>query len=270
MSVKRLALFLVVCSLAALAGARAVSAQEQAVLTLEIETADLQTGQEYWVTIQLDGAPSLWALNAEITYDPSMIYIIGTQSGQPVSRGELFSPPESTVIVRNTTRAGELTYTISMLAPADPIGGSGPVGAFRIYPLAPGTTELSFSRVEATTVTFSGTGDQRTASAPQPVPLTSQSLALTITGDPVTPPPEATATPEPTATPGRGPGQEGGLPEAPSPPTPTPEEQTSEAPPAEAPPSPPSLALQIAAVVTVVAGAGLVALIVVWRRRSAR
>jgi len=176
------------------------AAQNPAVLSLQTGTAALQTGQEYEITIRLEGVADLWLANVEIQYDPALLYIIGTKAGSPVKAGTLLDPAAS-VVIRNTAQRGQLIYTASLLAPANPVSGSGAVGTFRVYPLAPGAARLSFTRAELTTVTFTGEGDNRVGGNPQPIPFTPVYLDLTITGSPVEPPPEATATPAPTDTP---------------------------------------------------------------------
>src|SRR5690606_23227664 len=149
---------------------------------------------------RVTGADQVWLLNVEVEYDPALLYIIGTQSGSPVQQGALFNREQS-VVVRNNIQRTKLNYTISMLAPADPASCDGIVDVLRSYPLTAGTTTLRFSRAEAVRVQFSGEGDQRTAGEQENLTVTPVLLELTISGDTVQPPSEATATPEPTATP---------------------------------------------------------------------
>lgn len=176
------------------------AAQNPAVLSLQTDSTTLQTGQEYAITIRLDGVADLWLANVEIQYDPALLYIIGTSAGSPVKPGTLLDPAAS-VVIRNTAQRGQIVYTLSLLAPANPASGSGVVGTFRVYPLAPGAARVSFTRAELTTVTFTGEGENRVGGNPQPIPFTPVYLDLTITGSPVEPPSEATATPAPTDTP---------------------------------------------------------------------
>jgi hypothetical protein len=175
-------------------------AQDQTYLSLQTDTTALQTGQEYAVRLRVDGAPAFWMVSAVIEYDPALIYVMGTKAGSPVTIGSMFSG-ESSTTVRNFVNSGRLEYTASQLAPADLISGSGELGVFRIYPLAPGTTTLRFYEARLTTITFSGEGENRQASDPSDVPFAPVLLELTITGDPVEPPSEATATPTLTPTP---------------------------------------------------------------------
>jgi hypothetical protein len=193
---KLIAAFALICLLALPA-----AAQEQAVLSLQTGTTMLQTGQEYDVTIRLDGVTDLWLANVEIQYDPALLYIIGTKAGSPVHQGALFAPAETSVVVRNKVERNSLLYTLSMLAPANPVSGSGDIGTFRVYPLAPGTARLSFTRAELTRVSFTGEGENRIGGNPQAIPFAPVYLDLTISGSPVQPPSEATATPAPTDTP---------------------------------------------------------------------
>jgi hypothetical protein len=175
-------------------------AQEQTFLILETASASLQTGQEYEIAIRIENAPEVWLANVEIAYDPALLYVIGTRAGSPVQSGDFFLPAESLFIARNLVREPQINYTISLLAPANPVSGSGVIGTFRIYPIAPGMTQLRFTSADLTMLVFSGEGEQRTGTDPFDVPFTPVLLDLTITGEPVEPPSEATATPLPTET----------------------------------------------------------------------
>jgi hypothetical protein len=135
----------------------------------------------------------------QINYDPEMIYVMGTRSGSPVSQGTLFNPSASAVI-RNEIRQGTILYTTSMLAPAQPINGSGIIGTLHIYPLAPGQTQLSFSRGELSKAIFEMRDGQRVGIGSEALTFTPVLLDLTISGQAVEPPAEATATPLPTET----------------------------------------------------------------------
>lgn len=238
------------------------AAQSPALLRLIMSETALQTGQTYDVTIQVEGAPSVWVATAEIDYDPTQFYIIGTRAGSPVRLGALF-PGESSLIARNAVERGRVVFTASLLSPAPPASGSGSVGTFRIYPLRAGAAQLTFSRVSITTF-LEGSAQ------PQSIDVTPVLLDLTITGETVEPPDEATATPAPTETP------RAALPQgeretemplvnitlAPVTATPT-------APPAPAPVEPEGGSMMAAAIAAAVIGAsGILVLLLVWLRRQ--
>jgi hypothetical protein len=192
-----LCVLIIVCISGLIAHVVPLAAQESTFLGLSADEVDLQTGQAYEIRIQLINAPEVWVLSAEIQYDPNVLYVPGTLAGSPVRQGDFFSPPDSTVIVRNAVESGtKIAYTISMLAPAESPSGSGLVGTFRIYPLAPGATRLTFTKAALTAITYDSEGNVETSS----VPFTPALIDLNITGDPVDPPDEATATPTLTPT----------------------------------------------------------------------
>lgn len=178
----------------------ALSAQSSTLLSLETASTRVQTGEFYEVNIRLDGAAQVWLADMEIRYDPAKIYVMGTKAGSPVRKGALFDPALST-LARNEVDGDALFFTISMLAPAEPVSGGGVIGTFRIYPLAPGATQMTFSRGELVKAIFETRDGQRVGVGSEPIPFTPVLLDLTISGDPVEPPSEATATPPPTETP---------------------------------------------------------------------
>lgn len=175
------------------------AAQDEIFISLNAETASLQTGQPYEVQIVVENVVDLWVTDVEIAYDPDQLYIIGTASGSPVQPGPLLTG--ETIIPRNRTNADVVQYTVSLLNPAPPINGTGVVGTFQVYPLRAGETQLTFRRASLTRVSFEGTGESRTPGEPQALEFTPVLLQLRVEGESVPIPAEQTATPPPTATP---------------------------------------------------------------------
>lgn len=242
------------------------AAQEQTYLRLQADTTEMQTGQEYTVQIRLDNVPSLWLASLDISYDPNRLYIIGTKAGSPVRPGDFFTP-DSSVVIFNSVETATIRYTISQLAPADVVRGSGVLGTFRVYPLQPGPATLTFRRAELRTATISGEGANRTAADPQPVTFLPVLLELTISGDPVEPPSEATATPTPTETPlliagATQPPQATALANVTLPP-----DALTTPSPAAAPPDNTSTLLAIALGAMLFGAVGLVIVVISWKRK---
>jgi hypothetical protein len=170
-----------------------LSAQNDTLLALQSATPTLQTGQAYTVTIQLEAIQELWLADVDIQYDPDMLYIIGTASGQPVTAGDIFGAGSLTL--DNRVLEDTVFYTASRVAPQDPFSGSGVLGNFQIFPLKAGTTQLSFRTAQMTKVNFVEQNGRRVGESTTSLPFTPVLLELTIMGDSVTPPPEFTATP---------------------------------------------------------------------------
>ena len=183
-----------------LLGLLPVRAQEPTLLSLNIDTTTLQTGEIYTVQIAVENVSNLWITNVEISYDPTALYVFGTRAGSPVERGP-FLGDNQILAPRNRINASTVQYTVSLLAPADPLQGTGVVGTFRIYPLQAGPTQLRFQRAELTGATFQETSEGRVASDPIEIAFTPVLLDLGVQGEDVPEPPEVTATPPPSATP---------------------------------------------------------------------
>lgn len=186
---------LVVAALAA----PAVAQDDPTYLSLDPEATDVQTGQEYVVTIQVDNVSDLWMASMEIMYDPEKVYIMGTKAGSPVAIGSFLSS-DASITVLNRVEDDRLIYMASRLAPAEPVSGSGTVGTFRIYPLAPGTTTLSFYSAKMIATTFTVEGETRVVDEEYEIDFTPAMVELNVTGEQVEPPSEATATPTLTPT----------------------------------------------------------------------
>lgn len=176
-------------------------AQTAAFLVLEVDSAALQTGQEYEVRILVENVSELWLGSIEITYDPAQVYILGTQAGSPVTSGAFWGV-ENTGVLLNGVLGGTLTFAQSMFNPAEPLSGSGLLGSFRIVPLTAGAAELRFGNgTSLTRAIFDTSSGQRVATGSEPIPFTPVLLQLTVTGETVQPPSEATATPTPSPSP---------------------------------------------------------------------
>lgn len=176
------------------------AAQDEVFISLSTETTTLQTGEFYEVQVLVENVRDLWLTSFEISYDPEQLYVVGTTSGTPVEAGPLLADAD-TLVPRNRVERGRILYTVSLLAPAEPINGSGVIAAFRVVPLAAGSAQLVFRDANLTSVTFQDSAGQSVAGEPQDLAFTPVLLDLTIQGDAVTPPPEFTATPPPTSTP---------------------------------------------------------------------
>ena len=174
--------------------------QEPILLSLDTETRELQTGQEYEVTIRVEGDFPLWLASVNIAYDPERLYILGTRAGSPVTIGSLFTGTGRYITILNSVQAEGLIYVASLLAPADPVTSQGVLGSFRIYPLAPGTTQLRFVQAELVTTSFEETDQGRVGRDPEQLPFVPVLLEVNVSGAVVEPPPEETATPTPSPT----------------------------------------------------------------------
>jgi hypothetical protein len=240
------------------------AAQEQnAILSLTAASTRLQTGQEYAVDIRIDGAPEFWLADVEISYDPELLYVMGTRAGLRC-RLALFAGA-GTVVARNVVQSGSVIYTVSRAGEVPPAPGSGVIGAFRIYPIAPGQAELRF-----TSAAIHRLNDAQDGTVP--VPFTAVLLQVEVAGDPVEPPSEVTATPAPTDTPVR---SEVGIPTRAVEPTlvnvtAAPSPAATQAGPADTGPAGPSTLLIVAILVMIVGGVGLLAVLLMWRRSRRR
>lgn len=168
-------------------------------ITLALPSINLTTGQAYPVDLTLTNVNELWLVNIEIEYDPTKLYILGTQSGRPIKAQGVLNPSE-VFEARNQVQSGTLIYTTSLLAPANPSSENGVLGRFEVYPLVAGETILTFNVVEAVRVSFEGDGEIRQMTGQNFLPVAPVNLTLSITGDDAQIPVEATATPQPTPT----------------------------------------------------------------------
>jgi hypothetical protein len=177
-----------------------ITAQNNTVIALQSDETTIETGQYYLLTVYLQDVSEVWQINAEIGYDPTLVYVVGTVSGSPMTAGDFFTG-EPAITIRNSIEAGHVTFTHSLVSPAIPKSGSGVVATFQIYPLSAGTTQIRFTAADLTKVNFTQRTDgNRDVEGTEELPVIPAFVELTITGETVKPPDESTPTPEPTAT----------------------------------------------------------------------
>lgn len=175
-------------------------AQTDTILAVQSDVTALETGNYYTVSLIVRDAVDVWQINAELEYDPALLYVVGTVSGQPMTGGDFFASQPS-LVLRNGISAGNIQYTHSFVAPADPLDGSGTVATFQIYPLSAGTAQIRFTSADLTKIIFTETADgNRDVQDTEDLPVLPALAEFTITGETVPPPDEATPTPRPTAT----------------------------------------------------------------------
>ena len=192
--------FAVLIGMSLLFGIMPTLAQNNTILALKSDTTAVETGQYYPLTLYLQDVSEVWQINAVIEYDPTLVYVIGTIAGSPMSAGDFFSE-DPAIVIRNGVKSGQITYTQSLVAPATPKTGSGIVASFQIYPLSAGTSQIRFTTAELKKVNFTqNTDGSREVSSTEDIPVLPAFIELTITGETVPPPDESTPTPEATAT----------------------------------------------------------------------
>ena len=200
---KHLSLVKYIWLLALLCSVPVLQAQEaaEARLSLRMDSAELETGQRYPVRIEIESPSDLWLINLEISYDPAQIYVIGTQAGSPFTPGPLFISKQN-INFRNDVGDGLLSFTHSLLGQVMPVSEDGLLATFEIVPLLPGPEQLSFVRAELlrSIVVYDEAGQPLDAST-EGIPFVPIMIDLSISGDPASPPAEATATPAFTPTP---------------------------------------------------------------------
>lgn len=177
------------------------TAAQSTLIALNIDNPDLQTGQYYDVQITVENVTGLWLADVAIAYDPAQLYIQGTRSGSPVTPGP-FIDANNRLVVQNRVRDGQIEYTVSLVAPAEPVSGTGVIGTFRIYPLAPGPAQLVFTSGELLGLEYTTDEEGRRDIEDTPaLDFTPILIDLSVSGDSVDIPPEVTATPPPSLTP---------------------------------------------------------------------
>ncbi len=164
-------------------------AQTTTVVRLQPATSPLPVGETTTVDLVVENVTDLYAVEVQIQFAPSILQVQDADPGQEgvqISPGDLLSPDfVVTNMADNTT--GLISYTLTQVAPAEPVTGSGTLARFEVQGLAAGDSPLTFSTIKLATSTA------------QEIPATVQSGQITVGqgGEPTT---TVTATLLPTVT----------------------------------------------------------------------
>jgi LysM repeat protein len=201
-----------------------VAAQQGSVVRLQPASVQLNVNDVTNLEIRIDNVTDLVAADVAVQFDPAILQVQdvnSSQDGVQIQPGD-FPAPEFLVrnVVSNTV--GLINYTVSDLAPFQPVGGSGLLATIRFQAVAQGSSAVSLSEAilvnsqtqsipverQAGQITVGQGGPTSTPTntplpgeatatfTPMPIPGTETPILVTAT--PI--PPTATNTPAPTNT----------------------------------------------------------------------
>jgi hypothetical protein len=175
------------------------------IIRIKPEILRLNPGQEANITIAIDSASNLYGFELHLKFDSTIIQVVDSDSDLPgvqVHPGDIFDLNQTFLVINQVdNETGEITYAITLLAPASPVTGDGTLIQFDIQAAAVGTSALELVDVimaspdgEALPFTeFDGQviveADEIGSPIPTQIPVSSP-----------TPPQSFTETPSPTTT----------------------------------------------------------------------
>jgi hypothetical protein len=116
-------------------------AQPDAVtLSIDPASATVAVGGNVTVDIVVNGVSDLYGAALELTFDPSIVQVVGGQ----VTPGPCPAPD---FVVQNTAdnTAGTINYDVTSLSPSPPCSGSGVIASITFEKIASGTSPVMFS-----------------------------------------------------------------------------------------------------------------------------
>ncbi len=175
-----------------LCGSGQLQAQDAAVVLLEPQTLSLGQGQTSSVVVRIEEAANVYGVQLELSFDAGIIKVLDENEAKPgvqISAGDFLAVDEGFEADNNVNNeTGQLTYTLSLLAPAEPASGAGTLVEFEVEALESGGAVLQL--VSIILASPNGTqlpvqvGDGREDDSPIIVPTTAATIAA---------PPAATA-----------------------------------------------------------------------------
>lgn len=133
--------------------ARQTQAQTPAIVSTQPAALTLTTGENGLITIAIEQASELFGYELQLKFDPAVVQVIDAIPEQPGVQiqpaGFMDESRGFAVINRVDNGSGTLEYAMTLLAPAEPISGSGPLLELGVLAIAPGNSPITLSVVLA-------------------------------------------------------------------------------------------------------------------------
>lgn len=126
-------------------------AQDPAVVRLEPQTFTLSKGQTSSVVVRIQGAANVYGVQLDLSFDAQKIKILDqntAKAGVQILSGD-FLPLDEGFEAANeaNNETGQLIYALSLLAPAEPVSGTGTLIEFEVEALETGSIDLLLDSV---------------------------------------------------------------------------------------------------------------------------
>jgi hypothetical protein len=110
------------------------------------EVDQMTAGQEFAVSINIQGGVQLYGGSFEIAYDPTTMEVIPGENNVAVTPGSYFGAgPSFTLSNLADAGLGAITYALTLTQPAEPVSGDGQIGILRFRALAAGPVLLEMT-----------------------------------------------------------------------------------------------------------------------------
>jgi len=114
-------------------------------MSFEPATISANTGGTFMVNVSMSGAQNVYAVPAQITYDPKLLQLVNISNG-----GFLGKDGQAIALVhRDDAASGTVQVTATRPPGSGGIAGAGPVFTLTFMARAPGQAVLNITRVQA-------------------------------------------------------------------------------------------------------------------------
>lgn len=118
-------------TLALLGLSKTICAASEAQLQLKVKTPRVVVGQEVAVEVMVKHAPTIYGADVRLAFDPSLLEVVDadeTIDGVQLEPGEFIDPGHSFFLQHKAdNEAGTIDYALTLLHPAPPAEGNGPL-----------------------------------------------------------------------------------------------------------------------------------------------
>lgn len=119
---------------------------------LSSELADVTSGQEFTVTVNVAGTHAVYGGSFQLSYDPALFEVVQVEN-QAVAPGAFFGAGPSFTL-KNTGVDGLVDYALTLTQPATPVSGDGVLGIVTFRALADGAVNITAVKADLVSPEF--------------------------------------------------------------------------------------------------------------------
>lgn len=158
----------------------AAHAQDSARIWLSPDTLEANAGEEFTVTVNIEGAEGVYGTSFKLAYDAAALEVVMTNN-QAVTPADFFSGGPNFAL-KNTASDGVIEYALTLTQPADPVSGGGVIGTITFRALTAGAVQITPLEASLVSPHFEEVNGRRVATSIQQVTTQIEGAAVQVGG----------------------------------------------------------------------------------------
>ncbi|MBZ0274603.1 MAG: cohesin domain-containing protein [Anaerolineae bacterium] len=158
----------------------AAHAQNSARIWLSPDTLEANAGEEFTVTVNIEGADGVYGTSFKLGYDAAALEVVLTNN-QAITPADFFSGGPNFAL-KNTASDGAIEYALTLTQPAEPVSGGGVIGTITFRALTAGAVQITPLEASLVSPHFEEVNGRRVATSIQQVTTQIEGAAVQVRG----------------------------------------------------------------------------------------